>query len=114
MAIASRPFESDIARARRYCERRLPPHARDQVRLETVVHGSAITIIEQRAPWRGDFGPEWGRSRIAQLRYDQRSWTLYWADRSGSWLQYPDLEPSPASTTSSPRSIATPFAAFWG
>jgi hypothetical protein len=29
MAIASRPPETDIARVRRYCKRRVPPHARD-------------------------------------------------------------------------------------
>jgi hypothetical protein len=70
MATASRPPETDIARVRRYCRRRVPPHARDQIRLETVVRGSAITIIERRAPWRDDFGPDWSRLKVAQLRYD--------------------------------------------
>jgi hypothetical protein len=56
MASASHPPETDIARVRRYSQRRVPPHARDQVRLETVVRSSAITIIERRAPWREDFG----------------------------------------------------------
>ncbi len=54
MTTASRPPETDIARVRRYCQRRVPPQARDQVRLETEVRGSAITIIERRAPWRED------------------------------------------------------------
>jgi len=75
MATASRPPETDIARVRRYCQRHVPPHARDQVRLETVVRGSAITIIERRAPWRDDFGPEWSRLKVAQLRYDHGAWT---------------------------------------
>jgi hypothetical protein len=65
MATASRPPETDVARGRRYCQRRVPPHARQQVRLETVVRGSAITIIERRAPWRDDFGPEWSRLKLA-------------------------------------------------
>jgi hypothetical protein len=95
MASASRPPETDIARVRRYCEQRVPPHARHQVRLETIVRGSAITIIERRPPWRDDVAPEWSRSKIAQLRYDHDSWTLHWADRNGRWLRYPDLEPSP-------------------
>src|SRR6266511_5341653 len=75
MATAARPPETDVARVRRYCQRRVPPHARDQVRLETVVRGSAITIIERRAPWRDDFGPEWSRLKVAQLRYDPGAWT---------------------------------------
>jgi Protein of unknown function (DUF3024) len=95
MASASRPPETDIARVRRYCQRRVPPHARDQVRLETVVRGSAITIMERRASWRDDFGPEWSRLKVAQLRYDHGSLTLHWAGRNGRWLPYSDLDPSP-------------------
>jgi Protein of unknown function (DUF3024) len=95
MATASLPPEIDIARVRRYCQRRLPPHARDQVGLETVVRGSAITIIQRRVPWRDDLGPEWSRLKITQLRYDHGSWTLRWADCNGRWLPYPDLDPSP-------------------
>jgi hypothetical protein len=114
MAIASRPPETDIARVRRYCERRLPPHARDQVRLETVVRGSAITIIERRAPWRDDFGPEWSRSKIAQLRYDHGTWTLHRADRSGRWHQYPDREPSPRRDDLLTEIDCDPAGAFWG
>jgi hypothetical protein len=30
MATASRPPETDIARVRRYCQRRVPPHTRDK------------------------------------------------------------------------------------
>jgi hypothetical protein len=104
MTTASRPPETDIARVRRYCQRRVPPHARDQVRLETVVRGSAITIIERRVPWRDDFGPEWSRLKVAQLRYGHGAWTLYWADRNGRWLPYPDLDPSPGRPARRDRS----------
>jgi DUF3024 family protein len=114
MAIASRPTETDLARVRRYCERRVPPHGRGQVRLETVVRGSAILIIERRAPWRDDFGPEWSQSRIAQLRYDHGTWTLHWADRSGRWLKYPDLEPSPRLDDLLTEIDRDPAGAFWG
>jgi Protein of unknown function (DUF3024) len=88
MATASSPPDTDIARVRRYCQRRVPPHAHRQVRLETVVRGSAITIIERRAPWRDDIGPEWSRLKVAQLRYDHGVWALYWANRNGRWLRY--------------------------
>ena len=108
MATTSRPPEIDIARVRRYCQRRVPPHAREQVRLESVVRGSAITIIERRAPWRDDLGPEWSRLKVAQLRYDHGAWTLHWADRNGRWFGIQTWTPRLAWTTSSPRSIATP------
>ncbi len=114
MATASRPPKTDIARVRRYCQRRVPPHAREQVHLETVVRGSAITIIERRAPWREDFGPEWSRLKIAQLRYDHGSWTLHWADRNGRWLRYPALEPSPRLDDLLAEIDRDPAGAFWG
>ncbi len=114
MASTSRPPETDIARVRRHNQRRVPSHARDQVRLETVVRGSAITIIERRAPWRDDLGPEWSRRKVAQLRYDHGSWTLYWADRNGRWLPYPDLDPSPRLDDLLAEIDRDPAGAFWG
>jgi Protein of unknown function (DUF3024) len=92
----------------------VPPHARDQVRLETVVRGAAITIIERRAPWREDFGPRWSRLKVAQLRYDHGAWTLHWADRNGRWLPYPDLDPSPRLDDLLAEIDRDPAGAFWG
>ena len=114
MVAASGPPETDIARVRRYCQRRVPLHAREQVRLEAVVGGSAITIIERRAPWREDFGPEWSRRKIAQLRYAHGAWTLHWADRNGRWRRYPDLEPSPRLDDLLAELDRDPAGAFWG
>jgi hypothetical protein len=114
MVAASGPPETDIARVRRYCQRRVPPHAREQVRLEAVVGGSAITIIERRVPWREDFGPEWSRRKIAQLRYARGAWTLQWADRNGRWRRYPDLEPSPRLDDLLAEIDRDPAGAFWG
>lgn len=52
--------------------------------------------LECRSPWREDFGPEWTRSKIAQFRWDPEdgTWTIWWADRNGRWLHYPDAEPA--------------------
>ena len=114
MATTSRPPETDITRVRRHCQRRVPPHARDQVRLETVVRGLTITIIERRVPWRHDFGPEWSWLKIAELRYHYGSWTLYWADRNGRWLPYSDLAPSPRLDDLLAEIDRDPAGAFWG
>ena len=56
-----------MARARRYCEQKVPAHARHQVRIEVEVEPRAVTIAERRAPWRADLRPEWSRSLIARL-----------------------------------------------
>ena len=61
--------ELDIARVQRWCAARVPEHARHQVRVECEVAPRHLTIIERRAPWREDFGPEWTSFPIARLRY---------------------------------------------
>lgn len=67
--------------------------------MEVVVRGTSITIVESRPPWRPDFGPEWTRLNVAQLRYDgaHDHWTLYWADRNGRWNVLADIESGPVS-----------------
>src|SRR5207245_591878 len=72
--------ELDIARLQRWCANRMPEQACHQVRVECEVATRHLTIVERRAPWRADLGPEWTRVPIARLRYAKatRTWTLYW------------------------------------
>ncbi len=46
------------------------------------MRGNAFTIVERRAPWSEDLGPEWSSQPIAQLRFDgdTMSWSLWWPD----------------------------------
>jgi hypothetical protein len=70
--------ELDVARVQRWCAARVPEHARHQVRVECELAPRHLTIIERRAPWREDPGPEWTSFPIARLRYTaaDKSWTL--------------------------------------
>jgi len=88
--------ELEVAKVRRYCEERIPAHLRNQLLLEVGTRGPSITIFELRPPWRRGFGKEWTRREIAQMRYDPEAstFTLYWADRNGRWLEYPEIEPA--------------------
>jgi len=72
-----------VRQVEEFCDSRVPEHARDQVRLEFVVRGNSITLVERRAPWRPDYEPDWSSLDIAQLRYDAqaRVWSLYCRDR---------------------------------
>lgn len=99
-----------------FCERRVPPHARDQIRLEYAVRGNAITIVERRPPWLVDFGPEWSSMKIAQIRHDATSlaWTLWWADRNGRWNRYWDLEATPDLDRILREIDEDSTAIFWG
>jgi hypothetical protein len=66
--------------------------------MEAVVDRYAITLVERRAPWRPEFGPEWTRSPVARLRWSvsRREWTLYWRDRNHRWHRYEYSRPTTA------------------
>jgi hypothetical protein len=88
--------ELDVARVQRWCAARVPEHARHQVHVECELAPRHLTIVERRAPWREDVGPEWTSFPIARLRYTatDKSWTLYWRDRNLRFHSYDLLAPS--------------------
>lgn len=75
--------ETDVARVERWCNARVPQDARHQVRVECEVEPRHVTIVERRAPWPPEAGPEWTRMPVARLRYTKATglWALYWRDR---------------------------------
>ncbi|HLU52726.1 MAG TPA: DUF3024 domain-containing protein [Acidimicrobiia bacterium] len=88
--------EDALDRIRSWADRRIPVDARDQVRLELDVTDRTVTILESRAPWRAEYGPEWTRFPIARLRYTEARdrWSLYWRDRNLKFREYDLAEPS--------------------
>lgn len=88
--------ETDLARIRELCEARVPPEAREHVRVELEHERQAVTIVECRPTRREDCGREWSRLPIARLRYvaSKRLWTLYYHRHTGRWERYPLLGPS--------------------
>lgn len=108
--------ELDVARVRRWCEQRVPEHARDQVRVECEVAARHVTVVECRAPWRADIGPEWTRLPVARLTYTKGNvtWTLYYRDRNLRFHRY-DLVPPNASISELLNELARdPTGIFWG
>jgi hypothetical protein len=79
-----------LAEVERYCQSR----GSEEIRIEPTVRGKAITIVERRPPWREDFGAEWSTTRVAQLRYDGRLWTLYCSDSNDRWWLYDHAPPA--------------------
>lgn len=106
----------DVAAARHFCEQRIPPHALDQLRLELQQSPGAMTIVERRAPWREDFGPEWSTGPVAQLRYSTapRLWTLHCRDRHQRWHRYDPLPSSPDILVLLDEIDRDPTCIFWG
>ena len=108
--------ELDIARVRRWCEQRVPPHARDQVRVECDIGTGQLTILDCRPPWHQDTSPEWTRLPIARLRYTPATkiWTLYWRDHNLCFHRYDQLKPSHDISNLLREIDHDPIAIFWG
>lgn len=96
----------NVAKVRRFCDRKISARVRDQLRWEVATRGRSITIYERRPPWPGAPDPDgpWTKREIAQFRQGDasRMWTLHWADRNGRWLRVPDVRRATTSRTSSP------------
>jgi DUF3024 family protein len=108
--------ELDVARVQRWCAARVPEHARHQVRVECEIDRSYLTILECRAPWRAEVGPDWTRLPIARLRYTKASktWTLYWRDRNLRFHRYDRIEPSVNVCVLIDEIDCDPTGIFWG
>lgn len=108
--------ELDVARVRRWSAERVPEHALHQVRVEYQVAPRHLTIVERRAPWREDLGPEWTIFPIARLRYTAKdnTWTLYWRDRNLRFHLYDLSEPSNHVEDLLAEIDRDPTCIFWG
>lgn len=83
----------DVEKIRRFCRTRVPAAMADKVRIEATTRGKTVSVHERRPPWDGSPG-EWTATPIAQLRYEGDGlWTLYFADRNGTWMRFPEREP---------------------
>lgn len=79
---------------RAYCEKRVPPHVRHQVRMSYDFRANTVTLYEDRVGFRDP--SQWTHMPMAQFRHDPKSgaWTLYCADRNDRWHKYEPCEPS--------------------
>ncbi len=97
-----------------YCERRIPPGVRDQIRLKYRIRGETVTLIERRPPWRGP--GEWTASVVAQFRRDPATgqWRLYCADRNSRWHLYEEIQPARDLRVLLSEVDRDPTGIFWG
>jgi Protein of unknown function (DUF3024) len=97
-------------------DRRVPTKVRDQVHLEWIFRGNAVTLFERRRPWRGRQGDEWTRSRVARVELDSatRTWRLSWSNSTGRWLPYEGFLETESFAAAVAEIEADPRGAFWG
>ena len=108
--------ELDVAQVQQWCAARVQAHATHQVRVEYVIAARHLTILERRAPWRDDFGPEWTSFPIARLRYTAATklWTLWWRDRNMRFHAYGSVAPTQRVQDILAELDRDPTCIFWG
>ena len=116
MSESAAPPPLDVAAVIAYCDQRVPQHALYQVRMEAVVDRHAVTLVERRAPWRPEFGPDWTRSPVARLRWSvsRREWTLFWRDCNHRWHRYKYTAPTTEIARLLEEIDRDPTGIFWG
>jgi hypothetical protein len=96
-----------------YCEKKVPPHAQDQVKLSYAVRGYNVTLNEERIAFSQP--GTWVTVPIAQFRYeDSGSWLLFCSDKNSRWHQYPHTRPSRNLDTLIAALDADQTGIFWG
>ncbi|MBT4090763.1 MAG: DUF3024 domain-containing protein [Deltaproteobacteria bacterium] len=99
---------------REFCQNRIPPHVRAQIKLFHTIRGNDVKIFESRPHWQNR--EKWTEMPIARLKYDPKSlsWGLYWPRANGKWEKYPDFK----STNNLKKIIeeidTDPNHVFWG
>jgi Protein of unknown function (DUF3024) len=112
--------ETDITRIKRWVEKengRIPPHAREEVRIEADFDDRSVTILECRPPWEPKrMGSKWTRAPVARLRYtkSRRVWNLYWPDRNSGFHEYDLARPTADVVALLSEINRDPTSIFWG
>jgi hypothetical protein len=111
----SKTFKAQISlELDKFCEARIPLHARDKVRISFRWVGSKVTIFEHRPLFLEP--DKWTEISVAQFRFNQDSsdWSLYCSDRNSRW--HPYLESPSRGTISDLLAEVNddPTGIFWG
>jgi hypothetical protein len=60
-----------------YCESKIPPDLRNQIRIEFTIRGNEVSLFESRPHWQG--GGEWTSMKVARFKKDPKTETgAFW------------------------------------
>jgi hypothetical protein len=95
-----------------YCDRKIPIHVRDQVKLIYKIIGNKVTLIETR-PYH--LNPSiWTEIPIAQFRFDNNKQWLLYVSRNDRWHLYDLIPPSTDFDDLLKELDRDPTGIFWG
>lgn len=98
----------------KFCRKQSPIHLKDKLRLEYLVKGHEVVIVERRPKW--DNPKEWIESSVAKLKFirSANKWRLYWQRADLQWHEYPGLSSSDHLNDLVQEIDADPLACFFG
>jgi len=96
------------------CERRSPPHLRDEIRLTYDIKNHAVEVYEERPGWKNR--NKWTRMGIAKFKYvrSAKRWNLYWMRQDLKWHLYGPLSESRTIEKLVAEVDGDPYGAFFG
>ena len=98
----------------KYCDRRIPPHIRDELRLAFRIEDTAVSLFEERPAFRDP--SHWIEIPVAKFRYYNglKEWRLFWRDRNGKWHNYNEVPPARRFENLLVEVDEDPTGIFWG
>lgn len=102
------------AEFRRYCEGKIPPELRSEIRISFAIEEDAVTLYEERPFFRDP--RTWTKSHVAQFRYDANKgkWTLYYRTGQNKWHRYSYTSPVKNIRRLVEEVEEDPTGIFWG
>jgi len=97
-----------------FCEQRVPPRIRAQLRLAYRFRGDSVTLFEERPRWNQP--EEWTSMPVAQFRFEppKGEWRLYCADRNSRWHAYQGMGATKDFSVLLAAVGEDPTGIFWG
>jgi hypothetical protein len=97
-----------------FCQARVPPDVRNQVRLGFRILRSDVVLFEERPAFQPPH--EWREMHIAKFRYvgTKKLWRLYCQHRDLRWHSYEALPEAPSFKRLLDEVASDPTGIFWG
>lgn len=73
-----------------YIETKVPKHIRNHIRLNYKFRGDSVTLNEERPAYMSEV---WVELPIAQFRFEENKWKIYWRDSKKKWHFVDDFAP---------------------
>jgi len=109
--------EADVDRVREYCAQASPAEFASEAKVECVVSGTTVTIVEATR-LDAERDEDWLRVPNARLTFADGQWTLHCFDEDSKAIRYDAWEPDFVQPTTVEAILAEieadPTEIFWG